>query len=79
MKYFKVKPEYDKKPLYKPSQKRHIPNGYVLTRHELFTEKEMIRLNVPRECVTEVECHPSDTYNIKTARFMAGAFSREVN
>lgn len=77
MKYYRVKPQFDRQPLYKPSQKRHIPNGYSLIRHQLFTEKEKMRLNVPDVCVEVIECSPSETYSMFGARFQSGAFSRE--
>lgn len=42
MKYYRVKPEYDGKQLYKRGHKSgvKIPNGYSLIARELLTEKE---------------------------------------
>lgn len=78
MKYFQVKPEFDGQPLFKPSTKgRRIPNGYSLIRYELFTEKEMTRLNIPHEMVREVEASPSNIYHMFGSRkFIQGSLSR---
>lgn len=77
MKYYQVKPIYDGQPLFKPSAKgRRIPNGYQLKGMELFTEKEMTRLNVPTDMVREVEVSDTDIYHMWNKRFKAGSLSR---
>ena len=71
MKYYSVKPEYNGKQLYKSEHKSgaKIPNGYSLIAHELLTEKEAEKLNVPQTCVDPVNVKKSQVYICFGARF----------
>ena len=71
MKYYRVKPEYDGKQLYKREHKSgaKIPNDYSLIAHELLTEKEAEKLNVPQTCVDPVNVKKSQVYICFGARF----------
>ena len=71
MKYYRGKPEYDGKQLYKREHKSgaKIPNGYSLIAHELLTEKEAEKLNVPQTCVDPVNVKKSQVYICFGARF----------
>ena len=71
MKYYRVKPEYDGKQLYKRGHKSgvKISNGYSLIAHELLTEKEAEKLNVPQTCVDPVNVKKSQVFICFGARF----------
>lgn len=76
--FYRVKPQFDGQPLFKPSAKgRRIPNGYTLMRYELLSEKEVTRLNVPSEMVAKVEVEDAEIFHMYNKRFEAGALSRK--
>lgn len=75
MKYYRVKPEFDGKTLYKKQRQRgysstyKVPNGYNLIANELLTEKEVEKLNVPQVCIDPVDVKKSEVYFCFGARF----------
>ena len=77
MKYYRVKPEFDGKTLYKKQRQRgysstyKVPNGYNLIANELLTEKEVEKLNVPQVCIDPVDVKKSEVYFCFGARFRA--------
>lgn len=77
MKYYRVKPEFDGKTLYKKQRQRgysstyKVPNGYNLIANELLTEKEVEKLNVPQVCIDPVDVKKSEVYFCFGARFQA--------
>ena len=79
MKYYRVKPEFDGKTLYKKQRQRgysstyKVPNGYNLIANELLTEKEVEKLNVPQICVDPVNLKKSEVYFCFGARFQVRA------
>lgn len=79
MKYYRVKPEFDGKTLYKKQRQRgysstyKVPNGYNLIANELLTGKEMEKLNVPQVCVDPVNVKKSEVYFCFGARFQVQA------
>lgn len=78
MTYFQVKPEFDGKRLYKKRGDRgysegcKIPNGFELIGHELLTQKEVEKRNVPLNCIKAVKVKRGNTYKFFGARFEAG-------
>ena len=62
--YFKVKPEHDNK--YK-NPKIHDGNIYIA--NELYTEKEVIRQNLNRSFLEQINVNKNETYFCFGARF----------
>lgn len=80
MKYFRVRPQYDNRPLFKVKGNRLINDGEFLIGNELFTEKEKEKLfrnhkiGINHHLVFEEVFIPrTRTYTMFGARFQIGA------
>lgn len=69
MKFYKVKKEYDQKPLYKfYKTKNHVPYSFLIA-NELYTDAELKKFNVDPICFDVVEIPKNKTYWSFGARF----------